>query len=72
MTGEPTPRPDRDASDALVVETRIVPLADGDTERRDRQLRAIVRLLRGVLARRAGRELPSQPGCDLVSDDDRQ
>lgn len=72
MTGEPTTRQGRDAPDALVVETRIVPLTDGDTERRNRQLRAIVRLLQGVLARRADRELPSRSGCDLVSDDDRR
>jgi hypothetical protein len=35
-----------------VVEVEVIPLVDGDADRRDRQLRAIVGLLRGVLARR--------------------
>jgi hypothetical protein len=42
----------RDPPDALEVEVTVIPLADGDGDRRDRQLRAIVGLLRGVLARR--------------------
>jgi hypothetical protein len=41
-----------------VVEAKVIPLADGDTERRDRQLRAIVGLLRGVLARRSRVDIP--------------
>jgi hypothetical protein len=44
-----------------VVEVKVIPLADGDTERRDRQLRAIVGLLRGVLARR-GKSRVDIPG----------
>jgi hypothetical protein len=42
----------RDPPDTLVVEGRVIPLADTDADRRDRQLRAIVGLLRGVVARR--------------------
>ncbi len=53
----------------LVIEARIVPLPDGDTAHRDRQGRAIVALLSGVIARRTDSELRSSPGSDLVSDD---
>jgi hypothetical protein len=55
-----------------VVEVEVVPLADGDTERRDQQLRAIVGLLRGVLARRGNPELTSRSRSHLISDDDRR
>lgn len=41
-------------TDPLVIESRIVPLADADADRRDRQLRAIVNLLRGARRRAAG------------------
>jgi hypothetical protein len=57
-----------DAADALVVEAKVVPLADDDTVRCDRQLRVIIGLLRGVL-RHADFELPSRSGSDLVSGD---
>jgi hypothetical protein len=60
MTNERTPRRDADAADTLVVEVRIMPLADGDIARRDRQLHAIVNLLQGVLARRQDRS------CELA------
>jgi hypothetical protein len=52
-----------------VIEARIVPFSDGDTERRDRQGRTIVALLRGVLARRTDPELTSRSGSHLISGD---
>lgn len=70
MTDAPTPRRDRSTADELVIEVKIIPLVDGDTERRDRQLQAIVNLLQGVLGRRRESELRSERGCDLVSSDD--
>jgi hypothetical protein len=51
VTGDAATR-HRDSFDGLVVEASVIPLVDGDADRRDRQLRAIVGLLRGVLARR--------------------
>jgi hypothetical protein len=72
LSGEATTRRDRDRAGALVVEAKVVPLADGDTERRDRQLRAIVGLLRGVLARRGDPELTSRSASHLISGDERQ
>jgi hypothetical protein len=72
VTGEAKTCHDRGPPDALAVEVEVVPLADGDTERRDRQLRAIVGLLRGVLARRGDFELTSRSASHLISDDDRR
>ncbi|MGC1850810.1 MAG: hypothetical protein WA687_00040 [Solirubrobacterales bacterium] len=63
---------DRGPPDAFEVEVEVVPLADGDAERRDRQLRAIVSLLRGVLARRGDPELTSRSASHLISGDDRR
>lgn len=72
MSGEAKTCDDRDSPDAPVVEVKVVPLADGDAERRDQQLRAIVGLLRGVLARRGDPELTSPSASRLISDDDRR
>ncbi len=65
MSVTPSPRPG-DSSRPLVVEAKIIPLPDADTERRDQQLSAIVNLLQGVLARRQGSELRSRREPDLI------
>jgi hypothetical protein len=52
-----------------VVEVKVIPFVDGDTERSDRPLRAVVGLLRGVLVRRGDPELTSRSGSHLISGD---
>jgi len=69
LTGEVETRRHRDPPDALVIELRVIPLADDKTEHRDQQLRAIVSLFWRVLARRGDLELTSGSTSHLISGD---
>ncbi|HET9154264.1 MAG TPA: hypothetical protein VFN85_09140 [Solirubrobacterales bacterium] len=53
----------------LLVEVRVIPLADGDADRRDWQFSAIAGLLQGVLTRRSDLELTSRSSSHLISSD---